>query len=181
MIRFASRIEAGRLLARRLRAQSRGAAVTVVPLDSRGVPVAREVALAIEGATLITMPLLWWTRSFVADDAFASELRGHRVLLVADGIESAAPAAAAIARVRGQHAERVVLAAPVASASAVRDLAGRADELVVLGTPRPFHSARFWYGDLTPSLERPRQRRKTRQDTTGPESRGGPAAASGKA
>jgi predicted phosphoribosyltransferase len=109
------------------------------------------------------MPLAQWTRSFCANDAFASELRGHVVVLVADGIASADRAAAAIARARAGEAARVVLAAPVASLLAARYLAGRADDLVVLATPRPFHSVRFWYDEFAvAALERPRTRRRSR-------------------
>jgi putative phosphoribosyl transferase len=78
-----------------------------------------------------------------------SDLRGRTALIVDDGIATGSTALAACAVARAQGAARVVMAAPVASRSAVSDLAGICDEVVALETPEWFYGVGEWYRDFS--------------------------------
>jgi putative phosphoribosyl transferase len=70
----------------------------------------------------------------------------HRiVVLVDDGSATGATMLAAIRAVRKQHAQRVVVALPVASTQAVNELGEEADEIVCLLTPSLFRAVGDWY------------------------------------
>ena len=68
----------------------------------------------------------------------AVDLTGATALVVDDGLATGATAVAAVRWARARGADRVVLAAPVASAQAAERLRREADALVVLATPDPF-------------------------------------------
>jgi putative phosphoribosyl transferase len=55
---------------------------------------------------------------------------------------------AAIAALRKQHPERIVVAVPVAAADTVRILEREADEVVCLATPAPFLAIGRWYDNF---------------------------------
>lgn len=75
----------------------------------------------------------------------AATVTGRIVVIVDDGIATGVTARAALRSVRARAASRLVLAAPVAASSAVAQLRGDADEIVVLATPRRFASVSQWY------------------------------------
>ena len=77
-----------------------------------------------------------------------SGLAGRTVVIVDDGVATAAVVRAASRVVRGRGAARVVLATPVASAGAVARLRRVVDDLVCLDTSRPMVSADQWYDDF---------------------------------
>jgi putative phosphoribosyl transferase len=54
---------------------------------------------------------------------------------------------AVIIALRRQEPGRIVIAVPVASREASREVARTADGCVCLATPHPFHSISFWYDD----------------------------------
>jgi len=72
-------------------------------------------------------------------------LEGRTVVLVDDGIATGVTARAALRTLRTHSPARLLLAAPVAAAESLRDLAGEADETAVLGTPAPFVAVGRWY------------------------------------
>lgn len=78
-------------------------------------------------------------------------LSGRTVILVDDGLATGLTALAAVDWLRRQGAGRVVVAVPVASESAARDLAAAADELVVLETPPGFSAVGEFYGRFGPT------------------------------
>ncbi len=82
-------------------------------------------------------------------------LRGATALIVDDGIATGSTAAVACDAARALGAERVVVAAPVASRQAVQQLSHRADEVICLQIPESFHAVGQWYGefDATPDSE----------------------------
>ena len=131
MIRFADRLQAARLLSRLL--ENFGPDVVVLALRQRAVPIALEITSAL-GATagLLTE---------------CPRLQGRTVILVDAGIDDAARDNAAIVALRRQKPTRIVIAAPVASRAASREVARTADGCVCLATPHPFHSISFWYDD----------------------------------
>jgi predicted phosphoribosyltransferase len=72
-------------------------------------------------------------------------IEGRTVIVVDDGIATGGTARAALQVARLHGADRVVLAAPVAAAESLLDLAAAADELVVVSTPSPFVAIGQWY------------------------------------
>ncbi|MEA3203114.1 MAG: hypothetical protein QOI63_784 [Thermoplasmata archaeon] len=73
---------------------------------------------------------------------------GRTVVLVDDGLATGVTATAALRSLRAAHPGRLVLAAPVGSREATRELGREADEVVVLQTPEPFRAVGLWYRDF---------------------------------
>ena len=82
-------------------------------------------------------------------------LRGATALIVDDGIATGSTAAVACDAARAAGAERVIVAAPVASQHAVQQLSLRADEVICLQVPESFRAVGQWYEDFgaTPDAE----------------------------
>lgn len=80
-------------------------------------------------------------------------LEGRVAVLVDDGIATGSSARAACEVARALGAARVVLAAPVASASTARELAMEADDLVLLDTPWDLHAIGQSYDDFTQTTD----------------------------
>jgi putative phosphoribosyl transferase len=91
-----------------------------------------EAQAAPERAELARRSLLWGAR------LQAGALAGKVVILVDDGIATGATMRAAIAAVRADGTERVVVATPVAPPDTLDQMAGLADEVVCLSTPAAF-------------------------------------------
>lgn len=72
------------------------------------------------------------------------DLRGHAALIVDDGIATGATASAACRVARALGAQRIIVAAPVASPAATTRIRG-ADELICLIQPRGFRSVGEYY------------------------------------
>ncbi|MFE1860201.1 phosphoribosyltransferase family protein [Streptomyces anandii] len=73
---------------------------------------------------------------------------GRTVVIVDDGVATGSTARAACRTVRARGAARTVLAVPVAPPDWTRRLAGEADELVSLATPRGFFAVGQFYDDF---------------------------------
>lgn len=67
-------------------------------------------------------------------------LKGHAVVIVDDGLATGATATAGVQVAHALGAEQVVLAVPVGSREAVRDLSNIADTVICLEQPVPFSS-----------------------------------------
>lgn len=78
------------------------------------------------------------------------ELRGCVVILVDDGMVTGATMRVAVASVRQQQADRIIVAVPVASPKACLALAAVADEFVCPLQPDPFHAVGVWYDKFAP-------------------------------
>ncbi len=81
-------------------------------------------------------------------DRVPTPLDGRTAVVVDDGIATGGTAVAAIRWARARGASRVILAAPVAPAEAVRRMAGEADGVVVIETPPVFQAVGQWYRDF---------------------------------
>jgi putative phosphoribosyl transferase len=192
---FRDRADAGHRLAQRLLA-FRGEDVVVAGLPRGGVPVAAEVASALEapldvllvrklglpshpelamgaisedGVRVLNEPVVRTmavTEQQLADvEAIESvelqrraqqfregrprtPLSGRTVILVDDGIAPGSRALAACLAARRSGAARVVIAAPVASDHAVRELERVADAVVCVMTPASFRAVGQYYLDF---------------------------------
>jgi predicted phosphoribosyltransferase len=76
-------------------------------------------------------------------------LAGKTVILVDDGIATGSCILAAIAAVRRQGAARVVVAIPVASATACNAIRMEADDLISVAEPETFLAVSQWYEDFS--------------------------------
>ena len=72
-------------------------------------------------------------------------VEGKRVIIVDDGVATGATMRAAIAAVRTQNPEKVIVAVPVAPSETIVQLRRQADAVVCLATPEPFHAIGTWY------------------------------------
>lgn len=75
----------------------------------------------------------------------ALQMRGRTGILVDDGLATGATMEAAVRAVRNLHAERIVVAVPVASVEARERIAAVADEVVCVQAPPFFSAVGQWY------------------------------------
>jgi putative phosphoribosyl transferase len=87
-------------------------------------------------------------KSFRGDRPQVS-LTGRIALVVDDGIATGSSAQAACKVARALGAAKVVLAAPVGSAAAVKLLSQEADEVICLQIPEIFFAVGEWYHDFS--------------------------------
>lgn len=80
-------------------------------------------------------------------------LANRVVILVDDGLATGSTMRAAVRAVRDLHPARVVVATPVASAEARRDLAAVADEVICARVPRDFLAVGRWYTDFSATTD----------------------------
>jgi putative phosphoribosyl transferase len=83
-------------------------------------------------------------RTFCTDHPFPA-LRNRTVILIDDGMENGSTMRAAVAAVRQHDPARIIVAVPVASASACQKLAIEADTLVCLYVPQCFYNVGLYY------------------------------------
>ena len=77
------------------------------------------------------------------------DLGGRTVILVDDGLATAACVLAAIAALRQQQPGRIVVAVPIASRDRCDQLVSHADEVVCTIMPEPLHAVGHWYDDFS--------------------------------
>ena len=80
-------------------------------------------------------------------------VRGMTVILVDDGIATGSTVRAAARALRQMEARFIVIAAPTAAPTAVRDLRRDADEFVAVITPENFCGVGQWYADFAPTTD----------------------------
>jgi len=79
----------------------------------------------------------------------APTVAGRTVIIVDDGLATGSTMRAAVAALRQQAPERIVVAVPVAPPSTCTELRAEADEVVCLATPEPFSAVGLWYRDFS--------------------------------
>src|SRR5262249_34175194 len=77
------------------------------------------------------------------------DVRGRTVILVDDGLATGSTMRAAIAALRRQHPERIIVAVPVGAQEICEELRAEADEVVCSCTPEPFYAVGLWYSDFS--------------------------------
>jgi len=81
-------------------------------------------------------------------DRPSRNITGKTVIIVDDGIATGLTMRAAIRTVRSERAAKLIVAVPVAPADSVNQLAGEADELVVLQVPDVFYAIGAFYREF---------------------------------
>lgn len=76
-------------------------------------------------------------------------VKGKTIILVDDGLATGMTMHAAVDFLKGRGVKKIVIAAPVASRSAVDSFKTKVDQIVVLKIPEPFFSVGQWYEDFT--------------------------------
>jgi len=76
------------------------------------------------------------------------ELRDRTVILIDDGLATGASMRAAVAGVRAQDPERIVVAVPTAAPETCEAFENEVDEIVCAITPEPFLGVGRWYEDF---------------------------------
>jgi putative phosphoribosyl transferase len=191
--KFVDRTEAGQLLAAKLKPYANRSDVIVLGLPRGGVPVAFEVAKALDlpldiclvrklgvpghkelamgaiasdGVRVLNYDIVCGLgiSSQKIDEVAARELRelqrrdrayrGDRpspnlkdrtVILVDDGIATGASMRAAIAVLREEQPQSIIVATPVAPSLTCEKLKTEVDQVVCLTMPEPFYAIAFWY------------------------------------
>ena len=80
----------------------------------------------------------------------STDVRGHTVILVDDGLATGSTMRAGVIALRQEQPRQIVVAVPVASRSTCAELQGQADETICLYTPLAFHAVGQWYQDFSP-------------------------------
>ncbi len=200
---FHDRTEAGRALAGLLATYAHRDDVLILALPRGGVPVAFEVAQALDAPLdiLVVRKLGLPTNEELAMGALASgnvrvlndevvdsfgipesviaavadkerielerrerlyrgdtpfpALHDKTIVLVDDGVATGSTMRAAVAALRRQHPNRIIVAVPVAPPSTCEILRSEADEVVSVATPEPFYAVGQWYMifDQTPDWQ----------------------------
>src|SRR6266542_1162790 len=166
MMRFKDRTEAGRFLAERLSAYANRPDTLVLGLPRGGVPVAYEVATALNAPldVFVVRKLGVPGHEELAMGAIATG--GARTLnrdvieylripdeLIDDGLATGSSMRAAALAVRQQQPASVVVAVPVAASQTCDDLRGEVDEVVCGFTPEPFYAVGLWYEDFSQTTD----------------------------
>ena len=123
---------------------------SVIGASGRGTDPAYLERAAADGRTEIARRLAAYR-----GDRPRTRVAGRTVAIVDDGIATGMTLMAAVESLRRRDATRVVVAAPVASPQALRDLEPIADEVIVLDAPSGFYAVGQFYRsfDQTPDAE----------------------------
>jgi predicted phosphoribosyltransferase len=77
------------------------------------------------------------------------KIKGKTIIVVDDGIATGSTMRVAIAALQQAEARRIVVAVPVGSSLACKELESEADEVVCGYTPEPFYGVGRWYYDFS--------------------------------
>jgi putative phosphoribosyl transferase len=199
--RFRNRTEAGQLLAKKLTAYANREDVVVLGLPRGGVPVAFEVAKALNapldiclvrklgvpghkelamgaiasgGVRVLNYDVVSWlkvsgkTIDKVAQkelrelqrrdrvyrgDRPPADVRNRTIIVVDDGLATGSTMRAAVAVLREQQPQSIVVAVPVAPSETCKALSAEVDEVVCIVTPEPFYAIGLWYENFAQTTD----------------------------
>jgi predicted phosphoribosyltransferase len=83
-----------------------------------------------------------------------ADVRGRIAILIDDGLATGSSMRAAIMALRRQQPARLVVAVPVAAATACEEIRTQVDEIVCAHTPEPFFAIGFWYEDFSQTSDK---------------------------
>ncbi|MDM9381352.1 phosphoribosyltransferase [Chlorogloeopsis sp. ULAP01] len=81
------------------------------------------------------------------------DVRNRIVILLDDGIATGSTIRAAIAILRQQHPQRIVVAVPVAPLATCQELQTEVEEIVCLSTPEPLYAIGLWYENFSQTTD----------------------------
>jgi predicted phosphoribosyltransferase len=81
------------------------------------------------------------------------DVRGKIVILVDDGLATGSTMRAAVAALRKQSPQRIVVAVPVGAPETCEELGEEADEVLCARTPEPFFAVGLWYADFSQTTD----------------------------
>lgn len=137
-----------------------------------GVPGHKELAMgaiASDGVRVLNYDVVSWLRisgKVIDEVAFKEQrelerrdhayrgnrpqpdIRNHTVILIDDGIATGSSMRAAIAIIKQQQPQELVIAIPVASAQTCKELTSEVNKVVCLITPEPFYAIALWYDNF---------------------------------
>ena len=87
------------------------------------------------------------------DGRAAADVHGRTAILVDDGLATGASMSAAVAALRQLGPKRIVVAVPVAAASACEAFRAKVDEVVCAMTPESFQAVGIWYNDFSQTTD----------------------------
>jgi putative phosphoribosyl transferase len=79
------------------------------------------------------------------DDRPFPTLRDHTVILVDDGLATGSTMRAAVAALRVEAPQTIVIAVPVGASETCEAMSRVVDDLICLETPEPFYAVGLWY------------------------------------
>ncbi|MFN6032624.1 MAG: phosphoribosyltransferase [Dolichospermum sp.] len=77
-----------------------------------------------------------------------AEVKNHIIILVDDGIATGATIRAAIATLKKQQPQKLVVAVPVAAVSTCEELRAEVDQVISVITPADLYAIGIWYEDF---------------------------------
>lgn len=80
-------------------------------------------------------------------------IAGRTVIVVDDGLATGATMRAAVAAIRKQSPQRLIVAVPVGAQETCAQLESEADEVVCAEIPSPFHAVGLWYRHFPQSTD----------------------------
>jgi putative phosphoribosyl transferase len=104
----------------------------------------REIAEVSE----IELKELQRRRAAYRDGRPALDVRDRIVMIVDDGLATGSTMKAAIALLKPQQPQQIIVAVPVAPAQVCQDLKKQVDRVICLSNPEPFYAIGFWYKDF---------------------------------
>jgi putative phosphoribosyl transferase len=81
------------------------------------------------------------------------EIRGRIIILIDDGLATGSTMRAAVAALRRQEPERIVVGVPVGAAETCAEFQHEADEVVCAEMPRPFFGVGMWFEDFSQTTD----------------------------
>lgn len=79
------------------------------------------------------------------------QIRNREIILVDDGLATGSTVYAAVASLKQQHPQSIIVAVPVAARKACEEFRSAVDEIICLRTPEPFLAVGLWY-EMFPQL-----------------------------
>jgi predicted phosphoribosyltransferase len=87
------------------------------------------------------------------DNRPAPQVHGRTVILIDDGLATGSTMRAAVAALRQQGPERIVVAVPVGAPETCMEFRAVADEVICARMPQPFHAVGLWYRDFSQTTD----------------------------